>query len=225
MANETTMMTSHPECGQSSTVTEKKYVYKDDNDEYASKGVAGTALGIGIGALALTLLNRNGGLANLLNGGECTNVCCVTCKERMDDMKEYHKDMFGIYKSQIDADFSNYKYARDLSDSILAKQNADSFSLYKGYTNQGIDLQKQIDELKTRMAVNEAVEPWKFKEVYSAIALEKERRECADCSIVGYSNCTFIPQYIADMTPATTSTKKAIYNPLECINNNCCNCR
>jgi hypothetical protein len=37
-----------------------------ENKEYASKGVAGTALGIGIGALGLTVLN--GGLGNLLGG-------------------------------------------------------------------------------------------------------------------------------------------------------------
>lgn len=222
MANETTMTTSYPDWNRS--LTEKKYVYKEDNDEYASKGVAGTALGIGIGALALTLLGRNGGLSNLL-GCDNTNGCGVTCRDRMADMKEYHNEMFGIYKSQVDADFSNYKYARDLSDSILAKQNADSFSLYQGYTNQSIALQKQIDDLKTRMAVNEAVEPWKFKEVYSAISLEKERRECADCSIVGYVNCQFIPNYIADMTPSTTSTQKTNFNPLSCVNNCGCNCR
>ena len=32
----------------------------DNKKEYASKGVAGTALGIGIGALALSLLNGRG---------------------------------------------------------------------------------------------------------------------------------------------------------------------
>ena len=37
-----------------------------ENKEYASKGVAGTALGIGIGAVGLTALN--GGLGNLLGG-------------------------------------------------------------------------------------------------------------------------------------------------------------
>lgn len=38
--------------------------------EYASKGVAGAALGTGIGGLALGLLN-NGGLGNLLGGNNC----------------------------------------------------------------------------------------------------------------------------------------------------------
>ena len=37
-------------------VVEKK-IYEDGKKEYASKGLAGTALGIGIGGLALALLN------------------------------------------------------------------------------------------------------------------------------------------------------------------------
>lgn len=221
MANETTMTTSYPDWNHS--LTEKKYVYKEDNDEYASKGVAGTALGIGIGALALTLLGRNGGLSNLL-GCDNTNGCATTCKERMSDMKEYHDEMFKLYKSQVDADFSLYKGYRDANDAIIAKNNADLFALYQSNVTSTKNLQEQIDELKTKMAVDSAVEPWRTKAIYDAIALEKERRECADCSIVGYANCTFIPQYIADMTPATTSTKKAVYNPLSCINNNNCGC-
>ena len=40
-------------------VVEKK-IYEDGKKEYASKGLAGTALGIGIGGLALALLNGNG---------------------------------------------------------------------------------------------------------------------------------------------------------------------
>ena len=40
--------------------------------EYASKGVAGAGLGLGIGGVALGLLN-NGGLGNLLGG--CNNGC------------------------------------------------------------------------------------------------------------------------------------------------------
>jgi hypothetical protein len=39
--------------------------------EYASKGLAGTALGLGIGGLGVNLLN--GGLGGLLGGGNCCN--------------------------------------------------------------------------------------------------------------------------------------------------------
>jgi hypothetical protein len=37
--------------------------------EYASKGVAGTGLGLGIAGTALALLNNNGGLGGILGGG------------------------------------------------------------------------------------------------------------------------------------------------------------
>jgi hypothetical protein len=43
-------------------MTEKKWIDKED---YASKGVSNTALGLSIGALGLELL-RNGGLNNVL---------------------------------------------------------------------------------------------------------------------------------------------------------------
>ena len=46
---------------------------------YASKGLAGTALGTGIGGLALSLLN--GGAGNLLGGLMNTNGC--VCSENM----------------------------------------------------------------------------------------------------------------------------------------------
>lgn len=39
------------------------------NKEYASKGVAGTGLGIAIGSAVLGLLNNNGGLGGILGGG------------------------------------------------------------------------------------------------------------------------------------------------------------
>ena len=175
-------------------VNDKKFYDKDD---FASKGVAGTALGIGIGALGLELL-RNGGLNNLLGG-----------------------IVGGQPQNQEETAFGLYKGYRDADDKIIAKHNEDSFALYK-YSRDGFDsMQKEISDLKTKLAVAEAVQPWKDKSIYDAIALEAERRQSGDCSIVGYSNCTFIPQYIADITPATTSTPKVTYNPLNCLRPTC----
>lgn len=186
------------------TVYEKKYIYKEDaghNDEYASKGVGGTALGLSIGALALTLLNRNGGnLVNSILGTAPTN--------QMDN------DFFRLYKSQVDADFALYKGYRDQDDAIIAKHTADSFALYK-YSRDGFDvLQGEISDLKTKLAVAEAVQPWKDKAIYDAIALETERRICSDNAVVNYANCTFYPVSIADVTVGTTSTPKTTFNPL-----------
>lgn len=41
-------------------VIEKKEIVREDNHDYASKGVAGSALGLGIAGTALALLNGNG---------------------------------------------------------------------------------------------------------------------------------------------------------------------
>jgi hypothetical protein len=43
--------------------------------EYASKGVAGSGLGLGIAGTALGLLNGGGGLLGGLFGGNCNAVC------------------------------------------------------------------------------------------------------------------------------------------------------
>lgn len=193
MANETTMMTSYPEWSQS--IKEKKYVYReDDGKEYATKGVAGTALGLGIGALGLELL-KNGNIGNIL-GNNKTN-----------------EELFGIYKGYRDAD-----------DAIIAKHNSDAFALYQNTVNVNQSLQKEIDDLKTKLAVAEAVRPYQDRMIYDAIALERERREANDCQIINYANCTYYPVNIADVTVGTTSTPKAIFNPLGCVQGGC-NCR
>lgn len=186
---------------------EKKYYVKDD--DYASKGVAGTALGIGIGALALTLLGRNNILGNLLGNNESSNGGCgVTCSQRLEDTKELHNQMFGLYKSQTDADFGIYKGYRDADDAIIAKHNADAFSLYK-YSRDGFDvLQNEICVLKQKMAVAEAVRPYQdalincqIAEVKKDAAYNLERRTCKMIS----------GEVVLPSTP--TVTGYASYNP------------
>lgn len=165
-------------------VNEKHWVEK----EYASKGVANTALGLGIGALGVELLNGNINLSSLLGGNKQVNP---------------EETAFGLYKGYRDAD-----------DAIIAKHNQDAFSLYK-YSRDGFDaLQGEISELKTKLAVQEAVEPWKNKAIYDAIALEAERRCCNDGKIVNYSNLMFYPVSVADVTTGTTSTQRTTFNPL-----------
>lgn len=191
---------------------EKKYYYKDE-DDYASKGTAGTALGLGIAGTALGLLNNpNGILGGLFNGGN--NGCTYTCQDRISDMEKQHNELFSLYKNNVDTSFSNYKYSRDLSDSILAKQNADAFALYQGYTNATSDLQKQIDELKTQNAILAATRPLQDQLIMNAIALEAERRCCNDNKIVNYLNSNFYPISVADVTTATTTTQRVLSNPL-----------
>lgn len=159
--------------------------------EYATKGTANTALGLSIGALGLEFL-RNGGLQNILGG--------LTGAPQQPNPEE---TAFGLYKGYRDAD-----------DAIIAKHNEDSFALYK-YSRDSFDaMQKEISDLKTKLAVTDAVQPWKDKSIYDAIALEAERRCCNDGKIVNYANSTFVPKYIAEMTVGTGSTQAITFNPI-----------
>ena len=164
----------------------KKYIEK----EYASKGTANTALGLSIGALGVEFL-RNGGLQGLLNpqGSQSTTTPEETA--------------FGLYKGYRDAD-----------DAIVAKHNQDAFALYKNQRDGYDVLKAQIDAINCKLAVAEANISWQNKTTMDAIALEAERRECADGKIVNYVNTTFVPKYIADMTVGSGTTQQSIFNPL-----------
>lgn len=59
-------------------------------------------------------------------------------------------------------------------------------------------------------------------ELMSAVQLEAERRSCGDNAIVTYTNATFYPKQVADVTTGTTTTAQTTYNPIpQC--SNCCN--
>ena len=118
---------------------------------------------------------------------------------RYNDRQQINAEIFGTYKSQIDADFGLYKNQRDQFD-ILANR---------------------IGKLETATAVNAAVEPWRNKvlqmqidNVAGLVSLEAERRCCADNSMVNYMNATFYPKMIADVTAGTTTTTAEVYNPI-----------
>ena len=174
--------------------------------DFASKGVAGAGLGLGIAGTALGLLG-NGALPGLLggwNGG-------AMCHENM-PVNRYEAGLqaaIATKDSQIalrDANTYNdqkllevYKYfdgqLRDVRDTLCAQavtnqKTADSFAL------AAADLAATKRELQDR------------------IQLEAERRCCADNAIVNYSNATFYPKMVADVTVGTTTTAQTLYNPI-----------
>lgn len=239
---------------------------------FASKGVAGTGLGLGIAgtALGLLALSRNGfnlfgnGVTmpenvniNALGGnGTSTGYGLVTgcapttfqvwekgCEdaltaqknlydfallsqnERFNDRQTIDKELFSLYKGQVDADFGLYKSTRDGFDILSAKQNQTAFNLYKSQRDADDALAARISALETKQAVNDAVDPWRAKvlnmqingvaaNAQAAVALEAERRCCADNKIVNYVNSTFYPVNVADITTAATTTAREVYNPL-----------
>lgn len=150
--------------------------------------------------------------------------------QRFADRGVINGELFGVYKSQIDADFGLYKSTRDTFDAVNAKQASNAFALYKSQRDADDALAARISALETKQAVNEAVDPWRAKvldmkingiaaNAQAGIALEAERRCCADNKIVTYLNGNFYPVSVADVTTGTTATIRETYNPL-C---GCCN--
>jgi hypothetical protein len=177
---------------------------------FASKGVAGTGLGLGIAgtALGLLALSRAGGF-NLFGGnsnvpqnvnintdssysggyGVANGICAPTtfqvwekgCEDalalqsaiykqaldyqnnRFADRQTLNTELFGVYKSQIDADFGLYKSTRDGFDALSAKQNRDAFGLYKSQRDADDEIRKEISDLKAQVAINAAVRPYQDK--------------------------------------------------------------
>lgn len=230
-------------------VKEVPYGYWENCDDhcrgkrYATKGLAGTALGLSIGALAWNLLkNGNGGL-NLF-GNNCNettstqksiyDLALLTQNERFADRQTINQEMFGIYKSQVDSDFNLYKSQRDGFDVLTGKHNADAFALYKSQRDADDALAARISALETKQAVNDAIDPWRAKvldmkingvaaNAQASVALEAERRCCADNKIVAYVNGNFYPVSVADVTTGTTATARETYNPLCSCCNTCFN--
>ena len=182
-------------------VVEKK-IYEDCKKEYASKGLAGTALGIGIGGLALALLNGNGrgvfgslgnGMPDNVNintyGGMTASNTAPTALEVMekecDDEVKLLTDMFGLKldtankfyamrETDIAEKFSMYKGATDAinaenrramqAEFNLYKSQIDSdFGLYKNQRDQYDALQAKYSDLDKKVAVMEALTPYKEK--------------------------------------------------------------
>lgn len=135
--------------------------------EYASKGVAGTVLGLGIAGTALWLLsgglggglfgNRMGAAGAVAAGVEKEDKCELINgmwslayqgqNARFNDRQVINSEMFGLYKSQIDADFGLYKSTRDGFDITNAR----------------------ISDLETKIAVLTATRPYQDALIQSDI--------------------------------------------------------
>lgn len=171
-------------------VVEKK-IYEDGKKEYASKGLAGTALGIGIGGLALALLNGNGrGVFGSLGGGnmpENVNINAygansssnqptalqVMEKECADEVKLL-TDMFGLKldtankfyamrETDIAEKFGLYKSQVDAINAENRRAIDAEFGLYKASRDQNDATNAKMAALETKIAVMEALTPYKEK--------------------------------------------------------------
>ena len=131
--------------------------------EYASKGVAGAGLGLGIAGTALWLLqgglggglfsNRMGTAAGVEKEDKCElingmwSLAYQGQNARFNDRQVINSEMFGLYKSQVDADFGLYKSTRDGFDITNAR----------------------ISDLETKIAVLTATRPYQDALIQSDI--------------------------------------------------------
>ena len=126
------------------------------------------------------------------------------------------------------ADMPVTRYELAMQQEIAAKDSKISLLEANTYNDQKtLELYRYIDgklndinanlaaQAVKNQAFNDALASTDYK-FTQAMALEAERRECADCKIVNYVNSTFAPKLITDYTAGTTSAPAEVYNPLKC---------
>ena len=79
-----------------------------------------------------------------------------------------------------------------------------------GLFSRAVINQKTADSFALASADLAAVK----QDMCNRIALEAERRCCADNSIINYANATFYPKMVADVTVGTETTAQTLYNPI-----------
>lgn len=72
-------------------------------------------------------------------------------------------EKFGLYKSQVDGDFGNYKAIRDLYDSTNERMNNAVFGLYRGQRDLYDNMQEKFCGLAQEIAVLKAIQPYQNK--------------------------------------------------------------
>ena len=99
-------------------------------------------------------------------------------------------------------------------------QDQKSLELYKYVDSKFNSINEVLAAQAVRnQAINDSIQSLDYKTM-QAIALEAERRQCADCKIVNYVNSTFAPKLITDYGAGTTTAVAQVYNPLAC--GQCC---
>jgi hypothetical protein len=179
--------------------------------DFASKGVAGAGLGLGIAGTALGLLN--GGLPGLLGGWNngCGNPYMGACSDNM-PVTRYEMQL-NQSNAAKDAEIALLKantYGDQKSLELYRYIDGELRSIRATLCEQAVTNQKTADSFALASADLAAVK----QDLGHRIAMEAERRCCADNAIVNYANATFYPKMVADVTVGTTTTAQTLYNPI-----------
>ena len=149
--------------------------------------------GAGSGSGAPTNININGGDTSYSSGSHghvaptafeayekgCAEALALTSaiyQQRINSLNEATaarevdvREKFGLYKSQVDADFGLYVNNRDNIDRVNNRLNAELFDLYKYTRDKDDETRKELCDLKAQVAINSAVRPYQDKLIMEAI--------------------------------------------------------
>ncbi len=189
-----------------------------DGKSVASQGLGGTALGLGIGALGVELLN--GGLNGILgwgrnNGnagiGEAMGAIAGAmiaqggCRSHGDAVTRHELEQEKELAAK-DSEIALLKSERFTDAKILEASNVLLGRIQSIEARLGaIDVQNQ--------ATQDAIVQVK-SDLCMRLANEADKRECNDNAIVNYVNATFYPKMVADVTTGATTTAQNTYNPI-----------
>ena len=201
--------------------------YVEHDDEMKRKAQSAKDLGIAgtvLGAVAVAGLWGRGGLNGLFGcGGNAPTAAYEQTQVNQIRDKEC-EDNIALTRAIYDGRITALKEAYATRDNDISEK----FSLYNFTQNRFLSMSDRIADLEKEVAVAKAVRPYQDKilsdgialvgqQAANAVALEAERRCCADGKLVTYMNGTFTPEYIATQTPGATTvtyTQKSVYNPL-----------
>ena len=197
--------------------------------EFASKGVAGTALGLGIGGTALGLLNNGGGLLGGLLGGNNCRQACEPLETRESSCLRQQIATLQAEKYADGVGMETYKAALALSnknDDLIRANQKEAFqelvttrerlatadANFKCLTAQVAEntgaiktLQHEQCELGKREVLMGANLSALASDTKQAIHLEAERRAAADDAIRCWVKGTYVPGHLSlspdDMCP------------------------
>ena len=176
------------------------YDVKVPNQGQVNFNTVGAAGGIGWIAEKTGILGGPGGLFNWNRGGGYSSPADMpvtryemamqqTIAAKDSEIMELKANIFTDTKiADVYERLSNRIGA---AEAVLAQQAIRN----QGFTDAFRELQKDID----------------YK-----VALEAERRQCADCKIVDYSNSTFATKLVTEYGAGTASAPMPTYNPLDC---------
>ena len=148
---------------------------------YASRGVAGTALGLGIAGTALSLFGRHGHGLNIFgNDDHCEHrMDGILAKENADVLMltnqiwgnalREQNNRFNDIVSINQKIFDNYVYTNSELAGVKEDTNNKFFANYKETRDIKDHLVSEISELKTEVAVLKAVAPYQQQITNAAI--------------------------------------------------------